>query len=108
MMNESIALTDTMQSTATFIGTAISPFITLMVLIITLGAFISAVGAIMYTVFSAIKGSFGGYEREFEPKYYKETEESEPKKWNYEYQRRKLEKYLNTPSWKIARGMVKI
>lgn len=46
---------------STFINDAFSPLITLMVLVIVLGAVLSIVGAILYTVFSAIKGSFGGW-----------------------------------------------
>jgi hypothetical protein len=44
-----------------FIQDAFSPLIQLMVLVIVLGAVLSIVGAILYTVFSAIKGSFGGW-----------------------------------------------
>lgn len=46
---------------STFINDAFSPLITLMVLVIVLGAVLSIVGAILFTVFSAIKGSFGGW-----------------------------------------------
>jgi len=46
---------------STFINDAFSPLIQLMVLVIVLGAVLSIVGAILYTVFSAIKGSFGGW-----------------------------------------------
>jgi hypothetical protein len=44
-----------------FIGDAYSPIITLMVLVIVLGAVLSIVGAILYTVFAAIQGSFKGW-----------------------------------------------
>ena len=46
---------------SSFINDAFSPLITLMVLVIVLGAVLSIVGAILFTVFSAIKGSFGGW-----------------------------------------------
>lgn len=46
---------------STFINDAFSPLIQLMVLVIVLGAVLSIVGAILYTVFKAIQGSFGGW-----------------------------------------------
>ena len=46
---------------STFINDAFSPLITLMVLVIVLGAVLSIVGAILYTVFRGIQGGFGGW-----------------------------------------------
>jgi hypothetical protein len=46
---------------STFINDAFSPLIQLMVLVIVLGAVLSIVAGILYTVFKAIQGSFGGW-----------------------------------------------